>query len=770
MFGVVHGVLIQPLPYASPDRLYLLFQSNARAGGRTRVAPLDFADWRQRSRAFEMAGTVGTGFTLTGGAEPELVIGHLVAGNLFELLGVPPALGRTFDAERDSAAEEMVLSHGLWQRRFGADPQVIGRSILANGRPFTVVGVMPPNFTYQGSRYQLWVPMPRRMPNPYNLPITRESRFVQVLGRLRPQFSAQVAREDLTAVATSLAREYPDSHANAAIVLSPLVEETVDRVRTGLQLLLAAVVLVLLVACGNVTGLLLARFSVRDSELAIRVALGASRLRLIRQFMAETLVLYAIGTAAGVVLAGWLLKVARSLPEDTLPRTAELSLRMPVLAFTGVVSLVAAAIFGLAPAMYATRPATQRAADLRTATVSRSRQRFRSAIVVTQVAVALCLLTGAGLITRSLLNLQSVDKGFDPAGRLTFSIVMPAARYPTAESIRVFYTRVIESLTEASGFAAVGITTHLPLAGQDLENGFLVEGYAAPTPEQEPVAGLRGVSPGYFEAMGIRLHTGRGFAASDDANGALVALVNETFVQRYLAGRDPLRARIAVGGREGEWRSVVGVVRDVRHRGLETAARPEVLLPYVQMDPGFTVSWARAVNVVVRTDITTATAATMIRQRVRELDPSAPIIELRPMAAVVSEAVAQPRFRTTLLACFAVIALVLSAIGIFGLLSYVVTERTREIGIRMALGARPGMVLVGVLTHAAQLVVLGTTIGLAAGGLLTRYVRGLLFEVDAADPLTLAAAVLCLTAVGLLAAFFPARRATRINPVLALRT
>jgi putative ABC transport system permease protein len=771
MFAVVYGVLIRPLPYADAERLYFLFQTNPRAG-RTRITPLDFVDLHAELRSMRTAAIVGNGFTFTGHGDPELAIGHLVSGEFFELLGVTPALGRTFgpDDEANATRDVIVLSHGFWQRRFGGDPNIVGRTITANNRPFTVVGVMGPNFSFQGSRYQFWVPLPLGGPNPDKLPISRSSRYVQVLAKLNPGVSTDAAAAELRSVAGTLAQAYPAEHANTSFVLSSLTEETVGNVRGALQLLFAAVLLVLLIACGNVTSLLLARFTVRGPEVLVRAALGASRGRLVRQFAIETLVLYTLGTVTGLVLATWFLNLLRTLGPAVIPRATGVELVMPVLGFSCLTSLVAALIFGMVPALQATRGASASGLRERTATAGRSHQRVRSTVVVGQIAVALCLLAGASLVARSLLNLERVDKGFDSEGRLTFSVGMPATRFPDAPAMHAFYRRLVDAIAARPEFTRVGTTTAFPLSGQDLENSFAVDGYVAALPEQEPVAALRGVSASYTTAMGIPLRSGRAFTPADDERGAPVALVNDTFVRRYFAGRNPIGGRISVGGPEGPWRTVVGVVADVRHRALATEARPEVLLPWLQLDSAFLTAWARGVSFVVRSDMELAAAATLIRSQLRQVDANTPVVELQPVSALVEQSVAEPRFRTFLLSSFALTSVCLAAVGIFGVLSYLVSERTREIGIRMALGARPRTIFRAVLVQGGWLVAAGSMLGLAGGAALSRWIRGLLFEVSPADPLTLAAAALGLAVVALLATLIPARRATRVNPVIALRT
>jgi predicted permease len=771
MFAVVYGVLIRPLPYVDADRLYMLFQMSGRAG-RTRVTPLDFVDLQAQVRSMRMAGVVGNGFTFTGRGDPELAVGHLVSGEFFNLLGVKPALGRTFGTadEADGNNDLIVLSHGFWQRRFGGDPDIVGRAITANNRSLTVVGVMKPDFSYQGTRYQFWVPLPLRGANPDKLPINRNARYVQVLASLNPGVSRDAAAAELRSVAALLAQAYPDTDRNLSFILSSLTEETVGGVREALTLLFAAVLLVLLIACSNVTSLLLARFTMRRSEVLVRAALGASRGRLVRQFVIETLVLYSVGTVAGIVLATMLLNLLRTIGPGVIPRVNDVGLVMPVLAFTSVTSLFAALVFGFLPALQATRGASESGMRTRTATADRSHLGVRAAIVIAQIAVALCLLTGATLVARSLLNLQHVDKGFDPEGRLTFNVVMPSTRFPSAPAMHAFYSRLLDTIAARPEFTSVGTTTAFPLSGQDLENSFAVDGYVAASPDQEPVAALRGVSPGYTAAMGIPIRAGRALMRADDQGGAPVALVNETFVRRFFGDRNPIGGRVSVGGREGPWRTVVGVVADVRHRGLGTEARPEVLLPWLQLDADFLTAWARGISFVVRSDLELTAAASLIRSQVRQLDANTPVIELQPVSALVEQSVAEPRFRTFLLSSFALTSVCLAAVGIFGVLSYVVSERTREIGIRMALGARQRTIFRDVLAFGGSLVAIGSVIGLAGGVALTRWIRGLLFQVSPADPLTLAAATLGLVVVALLATLIPARRATRINPVIALRS
>jgi predicted permease len=471
-----------------------------------------------------------------------------------------------------------------------------------------------------------------------------------------------------------------------------------------------------------------------------------------------------------MLLAMLLLDLLRTMGPGVIPRITDVGLVMPVLAFTCVTSLSAALVFGILPALQATRGASASGLRARTATTDRSQQRVRAAIVIAQIAVALSLLAGASLVARSLLNLQHVDKGFDPEGRLTFNIVLPPTRFPDAPAMHAFYARLLDTIAARPEFTSVGTTTAFPLSGQDLENGFAVDGYVAAAPEQEPVAALRGVSPGYTSAMGIPILAGRALMPTDDQRGAPVALVNEVFARRFFGARNPIGGRISVGGPEGPWRTVVGIVAGVRHRALATEPRPEVLLPWLQLDADFLTAWARGLSFVARSELELTAAAGLIRWQVRQLDANTPVIELQPVSALVERSVAEPRFRTFLLSSFALTSVCLAAVGIFGVLSYVVSERTREIGIRMALGARQLTIFRDVLAVGGSLVAIGSVLGLAGGVVLTRWIRGLLYQVSPADPLTFAAATLGLIVIALLATLIPARRATRVNPVIALRS
>src|SRR5215210_1756318 len=776
VFSVVNTVLLRPLPYPHPDRLFLLFQLHEQADvGRTRAAPLDFLDWQKRSRSFEaMAGHTGTGFTLSGDGEPELVIGQLVSAELFDVLRVRPLLGRAFRPDENEAGRNqvMLLSHGLWRRRFGGDQAVVGRTIVANGKPYTIVGVMPARFDYPGGRYQLWVPFPLRGVNSEGLPINRESRYLQVVARLKAGVTPEQAQADLQALGRFLSQEYPESDRGTTIDMASLTEETVGPVRPALLLLLAAAGFVLLIACANVTSLLLARASTRRREMAVRSALGAGTSRLVRQLLTETVVLFGSGLAAGLLVAQGILRAVQIAGPRDIPRLEEAALDSHALLFAVAVAGVAALIFGLVPAFQAARAGAAGAGGIggRVVTAGPRHQRFRSAVIVAEVSVSLVLLTGAGLAVRSFYRLQGVEKGFNPEHAMTFNVVMPPTKYQDAASMRAFYRSLLGQLGSQLPFEAAGVTTALPLSGQDLENAVALEGApAAPAGKDGPVAGMRGVSPGYLEALGIPLRRGRSFTSGDREGSLAVALVNEAFARRYWPNQDPLGKRLSEDGPEGPWRTVVGVVADVRHRSLDAAPRPEVLLPYLQLEPSFLTSWARGLSAVVRSSADPSVVADVIRRGVHTVDPGMPVIELRPMEQLVAESAAQSRFRTLLMGGFALIASALALVGVFGVTSYFVAQRTQEMGVRMALGARSSEILTLVLGRGARLAGLGVLLGLVGAFGLTRWMADLLFEVSPKDPASFLLAAGVLTAAALAACYFPARRAARVDPAIVLR-
>ena len=773
IFSVVNAVLIRPLGYTDPDRLFIVSQIGAEPSvGRIRMTPLDFVDFRERTRSFgSMAAHTGTGFTFTGDGDPELVIGQLVTAELFDVLGARPMLGRTLRSDENEAGKDqvVVLGHELWRRRFAGDSAVIGRSVTINGRPFTVVGVMPRGFNYPSTRYALWAPLALRGTTVGGPPINRGAHFLQVIGRLRPDVTADAARTEMTTIAKQLSVAYPETNENVGATITPLTDEVVGDVRGALRLLMGAVVFVLLIACANVTNLLLARATGRQREVAIRSALGATRGRIIRQLFTENALIYLAGAGVGLVLASWVLDLVMVYgPVDT-PRLETTSIDIPVLMFTLGATLAAALTFGLAPAWQLARDSvTEWLRAGQTGGGSRRAQWARSILTVSQIALCVVLLMGAGVALRSFARLQGNERGFRTDNLLTFSVVLPPSRLPEAAQMRAFHSSLVERFATDGSIEAVGTTTHLPLGGNDIENSFTVDG--APE-EPQPVAGVRGVGGDYFRAMGI-LVRGRGFDRTDHATAPPVAIVNETFVRQFVPEGNPIGRRVKMGGRDSDdpWREIVGVSADVKHRSLAAEVRPEVYMPYGQLADGYMQDWSRGIAVVIRSPVDPGVITTRAREHVKALDPNMPVYQPRTMVQLASESVAEPRFRTLLLGAFGFLALSLATVGIFGVMSYFVTQRTREIGIRMALGARSSTVLGLIVGHGAKLTALGIAIGTAGAIAVARWMQTLLYDVSATDPLTFAMVIGVLGAAALLAIYLPARRATRVDPLVALKS
>ncbi len=769
VLSVVDAVLLRPLPYNAPERLYTLFETEKSAqGGRTNASPHDFLDWRTEATSFEsMAAYSGTSLTLETDGEPRQVLAQMVSAELFQVLGVAPALGRGFHPEENEAGRNRVilLSYGLFAELLGANPAAIGRPLRVNGNPYELVGVLPPGISFPHARHQAWVPLALSGEDSDGPPINRQSHYLRVVGRLKTGVSAAQAQIELEHIGAGIAAQFPDGHGQTSIGLSSLSEETVGPVKAGLWVLVAAAGFVLLLACANVTHLQLTRASVRQGELGLRAALGGGRGRLVRQLLTESAVLYGLGAAAGLLLAQALLTLLRALGPRNVPRLEEAALHLGLLGFVCLVVGGAALFFGLLPALRGT-PAAPRSHSSRV-TPGREGERLRSALLVAEVAVSLMLLVGAGLAGRSFLRLTRVELGFRPEGVTTFDVVTPRPRYADGQAVQTFHRELSTALAAQPLVEAVGLTTALPLSGQNLENSFEVEGVAPPPGEAEILAGMRGVSPGFLTAMGYELVQGRGFTEADAGLGR-VAVVNEAFVRRYSGSASALGRRVRAGGDDG-WATVVGVVRDVKHLALEESARPEVLLLFDQLEPGFVSSWARGVSFVVRSSAEPSLISQQVRSELSRLDSSLPLIDFRPLPELVGDAVAQPRFRAFLLGSFAGIALCLALVGIFGVTSYFVAQRRREIGVRIALGARRGEVLAWVLTRGGKLAAMGIGLGILGALTLTRAMSSVLFEVSPTDPATLLGASALLAAAVLLAAFLPARQAAATSPAVVLR-
>jgi putative ABC transport system permease protein len=767
IFSVVHAVLLRPLPYREPDRLVLAWETRGpRRGGVT--AP-DYVDWKAQNQVFEtLAARDAITANLTGTQDPERVEGRRVTADYLPMLGVRPERGRLFTADEDrpGASHVVVLSHGLWERRFGADPALLGRSIRLDGEPYQVLGVMPAGVGLPGADEEFWVPLAI---TPEELRQTGNHRLV-VVGRLRPGVSREQAEAEMKAIARRIEPVRPHSNTGISAVLVPLREGLVGDVRSPLLLLLGAVGFVVLIACGNVANLLLARAAGRQREIAVRASLGASRGRVVRQLLVESLLLALVGGVAGVVVGGWGIDaLVRTLPAE-VPRVSDVRLDATVLGFTLLLSLATGVLFGLVPALRASR------LDLTASLKEGARTmggvahaRLRAGLTVSQVALALLLLVGAGLLIKSFARVQEVKAGFDANQVLTFRLALPEARYREPVQVAGFYRDLLERAHAIPGVSAAGAVSHLPLDNPGASISFWVEGRPRPAPERTDTTRFRAASPGYFQAMSVPVVRGRGLDERDGEGTPRVGVINQTMARRHFAGQDPIGQRLTLDDDATEPLEIVGVVGDVRHFGLDAEPQPELYLSYAQATPLFWKWQDRSLNLVLRTAGDPADVAPAVRGLVRGADPDLPVIALRPMTQVMADSLATRRVYMRLLALFAALALALAAVGIYGVLSYAVARRTGEVGLRMALGATRADVLRLVVGEGLKLTGAGIILGLVAAVGLTRVLVALLFEVSPTDPLTFAAVACLLAAVAVLASYLPAHRATRVDPLVALR-
>ena len=759
IFSVVNGVLLRPLPYADPDALVRVHEVLPQYG-RFSVAPATFLDWRAQNQVFERTAAYGSSSaTFADTDTPERITGAVVSWDMFELLGVAPAEGGGFTADQDlpGAPGVMVIAHGLWVDRFAADPGVIGRSIPVNGQPVTIVGVMPEGFYFPTRAVEFWRPLPI---DPASA--SRGGHFLGVVARLRPDAGLDQAQVEMQGISERLAREYPESSAGESAEVVPLLDQVVGTVRPALLTLLAAVGVVVLIACANVANLLLVRASAREKEVAIRAALGAARRRLALQMLAESVVLAAVGGLLGVLLAYAAIVPIQTLGASSIPRVADISIDWRVLGFAAAASIATGLLFGLAPAWHAARGgigATLKDSS-RGSTGAGSRW-LRSGLLVAEVALSIVLLVGATLLLRSFARLTDVDPGFDAAQVLAFQVSLPQASYGENGARIGFYDRLLESLEALPGVTRAGMVQTLPVRGSYVLT-FDVDGRPPAQPGQETSANHRVVSPGYFDALGIPLRRGRLLSPQDAETAQMAAVVDEAFVARHFPDEDPIGRGLDIGnGTDGYYR-IVGVVGNVRHAGLSADPAPTMYVPYKQ--DVFSTMWIAA-----RTGGDPAMLSGSVRDVVRQIDRTLPAYSIVPLADVIDQSVAQQRFSMLLLTVFAGVALVLSAVGLYGVVAYSVSQRTREIGLRMAIGAQPGDVVRMILGGGMKLAAVGVVIGLAGAVALARFVESLLFEIAPFDVVSYAATAAVLLAVSALACYVPARRAMRVDPLVALQ-
>jgi predicted permease len=769
IFSVVNAVLLRPLPLKEPDRL-MTFWLSAPAKGLRHMDLNEalFAYDRERTRTFESLAAFEDGeFALTGGGEPEVVPGAIVTFNYFNVLGREPLHGRTFTAQEDTPGHNNVaiLSYALWQRRFGANPNIVGQSINVDSNPTTVVGIMPPDFSFpdpaerasSSGHVQLWVPkgLDPQNTNSWNL---------TAVGRLQPGATAGDANKEITSLYRQFSEEY---HArvgsgavdlNVSTVLMPLRNNIVGDVRQPLLVLLGAIGFVLLIACANLTNLLLARAAARTREMAVRQCLGASAMRIARQTLTESLLLSFIGALAGILIAIWIVSALKSFVSSQIPHIESVTVDSTVLIFTTAIMLLTGLLCGLAPALRGARVNLQEAikAGVRSS-ASGSSRRLNNIFVVSQLALSLVLLIGAALFLQSFRNLLSVNPGFRAENVLMAELALPEQKYPDKAQVESFYERLRQGVRNVPGVEAVELCQVVPFSGDGQGGPFNVEGVE----EEAKVAWLRSSTPGYFAAMGMPILKGRGFESSDTANSLPVAIVDEKLARRYSPDGDLTGRRIRIG--DGPWMAIVGVVPSVKNRKLDEDAWPYIYRPYSQ--------WIRRETMLVmRTSVDPSSVVGNVRQEVAKLDPELPLANISTIQRAIDRSLVTTRLTNWLLAGFAATALLLALTGIYGVMSLNVANRRNEFGIRLALGAQRSNVLRMMLGHGLRLAVVGVGLGLLAAIAFTRLLKGLLFGISASDPLTFAAIAMLLVGVALLACWIPARRATKVDPLEALRT
>jgi putative ABC transport system permease protein len=771
IFTVLNAVLLRPLPFPDSDRLVAIRETFGQ-GLEGSVAGPNVVDWRTRSHSFSgMLALRASSRALVGDGEPEQVVTAMVSADFFRTLGVPPALGRGFaDGEDQGVGTVAVLSDGLWRSRYAADPDIIGRTITLSGQPYTVIGVAPPGFTYPGNAVA-WLPMEYGL----SRSAQRSSHSYDVVGRLAPGVTLEAAQADLAAVARGLEKEYPDENGGRGARVVPLTADTVRAARPVLLLLGGAALFVLLIACANVANLFLARAAVRQRELAVRAALGAGRWRLARQVLVEGVLLSLAGGVIGLLLASWGVDLLVALRPRGIPRLGEISIDHATLAFALLVSVVVGMGFALFPAITLSQgdPADAFRGEGRGVTGARSGGRFRAGLVVAQVSLALVLLAGAALLVVTVQRLALIDPGFDPRNAYTFEFTIPPGKYPDRARHDQYLTRVVEAVSQVRGTRAAGATFYLPLGNGQVNGDFTLAGAPPAAPGKEQYANFRMVTGDYFSALSIQLRRGRLLAPDDRAGAPHVAVVNEALARMAWPNQDPIGQRLTFGDGQDDpdWMEVVGVVANVKTSGLTVDIGPEIFVPFAQITADlWTVFAPLPVSVVIRSDDNLETVGAAVRGAIRSVDPDQPVTGPSPAGELVAAAVARQRFGMLLLLAFGGLALLIAAVGVYGVMAYAVSQRTRELGIRLALGARPATVRALVLGQGMVLAGLGIGLGLMGALALGRLLVGMLYGVQPTDPRVLAAVSALLATACVVACLVPAVRATRVNPVDALRS
>ena len=774
IFSVVNAVLLRALPYPDSQRLVALWGVNDRTGDSRRALSYpDFEDFRAQSRTLESAAVYNDDTaTLTGIGEPLHLHNGVVSAALFHVLGVSPQLGRRFLPEEDNPGTRVtILSDRLWRERFGADPAILGRALTLNGHSYTVVGVLPPAFQFplESDPEDLWTTMAvYRVSEDSDKPMTeqRGAHWLQGIARLKPGVPLAQVNAELASIGAALAKQYPDTNKHLSLRAEPALDALVGDARPAMWILLGAVGLVLLIACANVANLLLARSTVRQREIAVRAAMGASRTRLVRQLLTESVLLALAGAVPGVVVAAWATRILSTLQSLQIPRLAQAAVDWRALLFTLAASLATAAVFGLVPAIHAARFSLTGALreGSRGTGQSAHHARLRSTLVVFEVTLALLLLIGSGLLLRSLVSILRVQPGFDPHGLIAFDLDLPGTRYGKPEQSAQFFRDLLPRLNALPGVVSASGVMPLPLSDNSMGTSFAIDGRPVPKSE-EPGTQFRSVGLDYFRTMHIPLIAGRTFTASDTRTSAPVVIINQTLAHKFFPNENPIGKRIKPGVSDSGssvMREIVGVVGDVRHRRLWRAPDPESYVPYDQVSLG-------GMTLVVRAASNPQALMPMIRNEMKRADAELPLYNVRTLEEYVSGSVAQRRFTALLLGIFAGIALLLAAVGLYGVMSYGVAQRTHEIGVRVALGAESGDVLRLVIGQGLRLTLLGVVLGWLGALGVSRFLSGMLYGVAGDDPLTFAAVAAVFVAVALAACYVPARRAMRVDPLVALR-
>jgi putative ABC transport system permease protein len=766
IFSFINALLLRPLPFPDLDRIVAVWENvPSRGVERNEVTVADYLDWRAQNKTFEQLGIYRWWSTnLTGADSPERVQGFQVTPNFLDIVGVKPVMGRGFSAEEDQPGKDAValLTYSLWQRRFGADPNIVNKTIATNGVTRTVIGVMPPDFNYPKGA-EIYAPLTVTP----ELARNRLNQSYLGIGRLKPDVSVQDAQADVDIIAGRLEKQFPESNTGRGVVIHPILQDTVRMYSTALWVMMAAVGFVLLIGCANVANLLLARATGRQREIALRVALGASRFRIVRQLLTESVLLGIVGGLLGILVGYWGVDLIRTANPGEAARFApgwnHLGINLPVLAFTLVLSVLSGVLFGLAPAWQLSKP------DLNTTLKEGGRQatsssrRLRGLLVIAEVALSLMLLVSAGLLIRSFLQLIKTDPGFNSDNLLTMNLVLPVAKYKDEPQRAAFYSELVRRVEALPGVESAAAVNHLPLGGSNSSNPFLIESLPEPPPGQQNGGRYRVCTPNYFKAMGIAILRGRAFTDQDRAGAPSVIIVNETLARKYWPNDDPIGKRMRYPGplEQYPWMQVVGVVQDVKHE-LSLPVTADFYVPHAQD------AWQSMV-LVAKTKVEPAAMAAPIRQQVWSMDKDQPVFDVKTMREVRAISLALYSFSSVMLSIFAGVALLLAAIGIYGVMSYAVTQRTPEIGIRMALGARAMDVLKLVVRNGMSLALIGVAVGLAGSYALTRLLESLLVGVAPTDVVTFSTVTFGLLLIALLACYIPARRATKVDPMVALR-